>query len=61
MGDFEKLLDKSFIRCHKRFIINSQYITNIDLTNNYVEVYNTSIPIGRTYKSGVEQVFERGK
>lgn len=42
-------LPNNFIRCHRRFIINTEKIANIDITNQCVSLGKDSIPIGRTY------------
>jgi two-component system LytT family response regulator len=54
----EEELKSNFIRCHKGFIVNSNYIASIDKTNSYISLKNTTdiIPIGRKYKDYVESV-----
>lgn len=52
-------LPDSFIRCHKSYIINSQYIANYDSSNALIRLRNYpdgSIPIGRTYRAPVDDL-----
>lgn len=49
-------LSSQFIQCHRRYIINSNYIENYDFTNNYVQINNHSIPIGRTYRNNLKNI-----
>lgn len=48
-----KILPENFIRCHKSYIINKNFIANYDITTRYVAVKSadelTSIPIGQAY------------
>jgi len=43
-------LPSSFIRIHKRFVINTQYIKTINPIKNEVYLAKYTFPIGRTYK-----------
>ena len=47
----DKLAD-NFVRCHKGYIININFIERIDKTNNNIYMKNAkrSVPIGRRYK-----------
>lgn len=51
MKQLEKLLPANFIRCHKSYIINKNYMKNLDTVNHYIQMYHTSklIPVGRTF------------
>ena len=49
-------LSPQFIQCHRRYIVNSNYIENCDFTNNYVQINNHSIPIGRTYRNNLKNI-----
>lgn len=49
------LLPENFIMCHRKFIINSAYINNYDVTNRYVQVGTYSISVSRTYKHNIEE------
>ena len=48
IANWEKRLDANFVRCHKSFLVNMNYITSI----HYKEVElegNTCVPLGRNY------------
>lgn len=51
----EKKLSEVFIRCHKGFIVNINYISSIDRLNNIINLNSTKdiIPIGRKYKDNL--------
>lgn len=56
LSDMESRLDdKKFIRVHRSYIINSDYIDYIKKKNNQNQIkikhYDTFIPVGRTYKA----------
>lgn len=56
LSDLESRLDdKKFIRVHRSYIINTDYIDYINKKNNQnqikIKYYDTFIPIGRTYKA----------
>lgn len=59
-----KLLDgltSNFIRCHKGFIVNINYISSLDKTNNCINLEGIKdiIPIGRKYKDDLgAEVYE---
>lgn len=42
-------LPHNFVRCHKSFIVNKDFIHNIDTANHYIQLknYNHRIPLGR--------------
>lgn len=49
-----------FIRIHKKYLVNLNYVFNVDLLNNMVTLKtNTELPLGRSYKNDTEQLFER--
>ena len=52
MKQLEELLPKNFIRCHKSYIVNKDYIKNFDTVNRYIHMYHTSklIPVTRTFQ-----------
>lgn len=55
LSDYEDLLAPArFIRVHRSFIINSNYLSKI--TQNEVSVGQFSIPIGKTYRAGLEKL-----
>ncbi|WFA09985.1 LytTR family DNA-binding domain-containing protein [Tissierella sp. Yu-01] len=51
----ENELTSNFIRCHKGFIVNVNYISCIDKSNNYINLDGTEdiIPMGRKYKDNL--------
>lgn len=56
----EKINSSKFIRCHKSFIVNCDYIQYIDSTNSKIKLKHcdTIIDIGRKYKSDVLEIVE---
>ena len=52
MKQLEKQLPANFIRCHKSYIINKDYMKNFDTVNHYIQMYHTSklIPVTRTFQ-----------
>lgn len=53
-------LDKRFIRVHKKYIINCDYVKNYDKTTMKINTENTSISVGRQYKSDFETNYKHG-
>lgn len=51
LSQFEKKLPSHFIRVHRSYIINTQYITAFTATD--IEIGKKEIPIGASYKQGV--------
>ena len=49
----EKLPFKTFIRVHRSFIINSQHIDQVDITNHQVIMGDYRIPVGRAYRESL--------
>lgn len=49
------ILDSNFIRCHKKYIINRDYVQSYDRISQYVRINGTSISIGRTYIRKVDE------
>lgn len=49
MKNLLRELPNSFIRCHKSFIINKDFILNIDTVNQYLQLkgYKNKIPLGK--------------
>lgn len=52
MKQLEQQLPENFIRCHKSYIINKDYIKNFDTVNHYIQMYHTLelIPVTRTFQ-----------
>lgn len=45
-----KLPDTDFVRVHRNYIINAQYISNIDIAQYTLHIGEQEIPLTRTYK-----------
>ncbi|MFK7972282.1 MAG: LytR/AlgR family response regulator transcription factor [Bacteroidia bacterium] len=45
-----KLPDSDFVRVHRNYIINAQFITNIDISQYTLSIDEMEVPITRTYK-----------
>jgi len=45
----------SFIRCHRKYIVNINYATNYDKTNQLLDCNGTKISVGRAYKYNFEK------
>ncbi len=60
--DVAKSLPNGFLRCHKSFIINTDYIGEYNSRSSFILKNDTPIPISRAYQSHVkkfmEQIFE---
>lgn len=48
----EGILEKGFIKCHRKYIINKKYVKSISLKQNKIILYESDkeIPIGITYR-----------
>lgn len=53
IASWEKQLDCYFIRCHKSFLVNMNYITGIKYKEIELEG-NTCIPLGRNYVNNIK-------
>lgn len=49
----EKLPNKNFIQVHRSFIINLNYLENINLTKNSISYSTHTVPISRSYKQNL--------
>ena len=49
-------LGENFIRCHRKTIINKQYLINYDKSSQFVQVNDKQISVGRTYMKKIEQL-----
>ncbi len=56
---FEKMLSIPFIRCHRKYIVNSDYCNNYDKTNELISCHGETIPVGRSYKNGIREHFKK--
>lgn len=57
MNEISKKLYSTFVRCHKKYIINLNEIESYDRSNCLIHIKNTDIPVGRCYKKTFEQTF----
>lgn len=46
-------LPSNFKQCHRKYIINLNYLKNVDFTANMIQIANFHIPIGKTYVSNL--------
>ena len=51
-------LTGDFVRCHKSYLININYVKNYDKTNRFVWVSDEVVPMSRTYARQLEQRLE---
>lgn len=49
-----KVLDKNFIRCHKSYVINKNYVKHYDQTMQIIGITDRSIPVGRVFKPNID-------
>ncbi|MEX0315959.1 MAG: LytR/AlgR family response regulator transcription factor, partial [Allomuricauda sp.] len=56
IGVFQKRLGKRFLRIHRSYIVNSEYVTGY--TKNDVEMEELELPIGSSYRENVLGFFE---
>lgn len=59
LEEFEKMIGIGFLKCHRRYIINTSCINNFDKTNMLIKIGDTSIPVSRSYKSQIEGIFSK--
>ena len=48
-----KLPEKSFVRIHKSYVVNMGYLEKIDTKERRVYVADETLPVGRTFISGL--------
>ncbi len=57
LDNLEKILNDSFVRCHRSFIVSKKSIKKIMFSQNLIELINGSmVPISRTYKSLLKEL-----
>lgn len=62
LKELETKLPSNFIRCHRSFIVNSIYISRMNLAqNNLLLEENLVIPISRKYKNELVHTLSKGK
>lgn len=53
-----KQLPSSFKQCHKKYIVNLNFVQSYAKSNGYLHVDETIIPVGRTFKQKIETFFQ---
>lgn len=57
LENFIKKLPANFIRCHRSFAINSQHISRIRFSENYILLSeDVTVPLSRTYKQNIREL-----
>ena len=56
LESIQSKLGDNFIRCHRKNIINKQYLINYDKSSQYVQINDMKIAVGRTYMKNIEQL-----
>lgn len=49
------VLPDTFIRCHRKYIVNMNKTCSYDRTNRFININNDIIPVGRAYKADFEE------
>lgn len=53
-------LPEEFVRCHRSFIVNTSYVTGINLEKQYIMLSeNNTVPISKKYRNQVENYIAR--
>ena len=56
LSKLEMSLPEGFTRCHKSFIINTQHISQIDWTNQFIMLTgNVGVPLSRSYRKAFKE------
>lgn len=62
LGSLEKQLPENFIRCHKSYIINSNYIANVEWSDQMINLQGQiAIPLSRTYRNRFKEELYGGR
>lgn len=59
LNEFEKMIGIGFLKCHRRYIVNTSCINNFDKTNMLIRISDTCIPVSRSYKAQIERLFSK--
>lgn len=54
-------LSSNFAQCHKKYIINLNFVQSYAKANGYLNVKDNIIPVSRTFKSDIEQILNSKK
>lgn len=58
MSSVEKMLDDTFIRCHRSYFINRNQIQYIEFKNMCIHMTDGSVvPLARSFKEGIQNAF----
>lgn len=58
LKSFAEELDSRFIRVHKAYIVNKDFVKRIDLGNQSILVGETELPLGRHYRDELEELLD---
>lgn len=56
-----KQLAGNFVQCHKKYIVNLNFVQSYAKTNRYLTVNEFILPVSRTYKSNIELLLKSKK
>lgn len=57
----QEQLTGDFVQCHKKYIVNVNYIDNYDKQSRFLRIGSHSIPVSRTYKMTLENLLQSKK
>ncbi|WP_394994053.1 LytR/AlgR family response regulator transcription factor [Emticicia sp.] len=58
LKSFAQELDSRFIRVHKAYIVNKNFVRRIDLGNQTILMGETELPLGRHYRSELDELLD---
>lgn len=58
LDSISRTLPGNFIKCHRKFVVNTDKITNCDHTARMLALGGDSIPFSRTYKAQLSEALE---
>ena len=62
MEHLEEQYAEQFIRCHRSFLVNRKMIGQVKLSQNYLTLKGgVEIPLSRSYKSRIKELYENGR
>lgn len=61
LKDISNSIGKNFLRCHKKYLVNLNYVKYYDRTLRLISIRNTVLPVGRAYKETFEEQFHYQK
>lgn len=57
LEQLEHLLSYGFFRCHRKYLINLEHITDYDKTRRIVYLNDETIPLGRSSKAQMDEIW----